>query len=612
MSVLLLNMPFSNLRWPNLGLSLLKSGLTSQGIPCEIRSPCFDFAERIGLDLYTWIAEAFAFVNGGDYLFGKDYFGDRIPPLGQFWNDVVLWTEPLTDEDFGDYRRVASHVGNFLDDYADSIDWNRYEIVGFSLMFQQTFASLGLARRIKEKNPAISILFGGAACEADMGVAIFEQFSEIDYVFLGEADANLPVVVRNILDRKSGFPLPEGVLGRESLAPLPQVRTGNSKRRAGTTCPARVDLDTLPFPDFDDYFARLAASPLRNEIHPLLFFETSRGCWWGQHHPCSFCGLNGADLAYRLKSAPRAVEELRYLCERYGITEAAAADNIFAREYFDSFLPLLREAGLDLRFEYEMKSNLVKSQCEQLLASGLAAAQIGIETLSTPLLKLLGKGALARHNLQVLKWFTAAGIEVKWNFLYGIPGEDPGEYVKLAELVPKLLHLAAPLAVGRVRIDRFGRYFEHPEECGIGEIRPHRSYRYIYPFPGDVTARFAYYHEFDFPGGRDPRADAAALIEAVEEWQTRDGHYAFTAFDREDGVLLLTDTRPCATRFQRRLSGFERELYLECDTARSLAALCEHFPEHPPESMRTVLEEWVDAAMMVHVDRCYFSLATVR
>ena len=40
-----------------------------------------------------------------------------------------------------------------------------------------------------------------------------------------------------------------------------------------------------------------------------LYLEGSRGCWWGQKHPCSFCGLNGRKNVYRYKSAGRLYEE---------------------------------------------------------------------------------------------------------------------------------------------------------------------------------------------------------------------------------------------------------------------------------------------------------------
>ncbi len=113
------------------------------------------------------------------------------------------------------------------------------------------------------------------------------------------------------------------------------------------------------------------------QIDPLLFFETSRGCWWGQKHHCKFCGLNGATLAFRSKSPRRAIDELRYLVDRHGVHRACSSDNILDHRYFDTLLPMLREAGLDLAFVYEMKTNLTRRQVESLLEAGLGAAQLG-------------------------------------------------------------------------------------------------------------------------------------------------------------------------------------------------------------------------------------------
>ena len=56
--------------------------------------------------------------------------------------------------------------------------------------------SLCLARRIKARRPETVIVFGGAACEGEMGIELLRQFPEIDYVFLGEADLTFPPVVR--------------------------------------------------------------------------------------------------------------------------------------------------------------------------------------------------------------------------------------------------------------------------------------------------------------------------------------------------------------------------------------------------------------------------------
>jgi ribosomal peptide maturation radical SAM protein 1 len=401
------------------------------------------------------------------------------------------------------------------------------------------------------------------------------------------------------------------------------------------------NLDELPYPDFDDYFARLKSSPLDARIEPLLFYETSRGCWWGQKHHCAFCGLNGASLAYRGKDPRRAVDELRWLVNRYGVRRACSADNIFDYRYFDTFLPMLGEAKLGLGFVYEMKTNLTRQQVQKLLDAGLGAAQLGIETFITPVLKLIGKGANALQNLQVLKWFSEAGIEVKWNFLYGFPGENPADYAELLALVPSLVHLAPPLATGRVRLDRFSPYFGNPQRWGMANPRPNRAFRHVYPFADESLARIAYYFEYDYADGRNPMDYVAPVLEAFQTWHDLQGTVTLRYWDRPDGVLILNDTRPGATMFQRRLTGLERQVYLHCDTGRTLenivetAARCqEPFPPHAvsPNQQRAIAEKvpdtfphsrgpvdttavqrmldgWIADRIMVRLDNRYLSLA---
>jgi ribosomal peptide maturation radical SAM protein 1 len=397
------------------------------------------------------------------------------------------------------------------------------------------------------------------------------------------------------------------------------------------------NLDDLPYPDFDDYFARLKSSPFAGLIEPLLFFETSRGCWWGQKHHCAFCGLNGASMAFRSKDPRRAVDELRWMVDRYGVRRGCTSDNILDHRYFDTLLPMLRESQLGLKFVYEMKTNLTRQHVETLLGAGLGAAQLGIETFITPVLKLIGKGANALQNLQALKWFSEAGIEVKWNFLYGFPGEDAADYATLLGLLPSLVHLAPPLAVGRVRLDRFSPYFADPEGWGMANPRPNRAFGYVYPFPQDVLARMAYYFEYDYADGRDPMHYLAPVLQAFETWRQLQGTVTLRWWDRPDCVLILNDTRPGAAAFQRRLSGLERQVYLHCDTGRTLQNIFEMAaryqesapPQSPcpadeagiakdakrvsgslsPAAIRRMLNEWIADRIMVRLDDRYLSLA---
>ena len=181
--VLIVNMPFSNLRWPNLGPSLLKAALARRGIGCDVAYFNFDFAESVGLDRYYWIADHFAFVMGGERLFAARYFHGRLPDDESYYREVLLATDPeLDDRDRRDYQETARHVEPFLDHCTAAVDWPRYDVVGFATSFQQTMASICLAERIKRLRPQVQIVFGGAACEGQMGIELWRQVPLVDYI----------------------------------------------------------------------------------------------------------------------------------------------------------------------------------------------------------------------------------------------------------------------------------------------------------------------------------------------------------------------------------------------------------------------------------------------
>ncbi len=625
--VLLINMPFSSLQWPALGLSLLKAGLAQAHVPCAIAYLQFDLAETIGLERYQWINDAFGFVLGGERLFANELFAGRLPDDDQYFRNVLLPVDPsLSDQDRADFFDAGHHIRPFLDRVFQRIDWTRYSIVGFTTTFQQTLASLALACRIKRHHPRIHVIFGGANCEGSMGRQLLQSFPFVDIVFSGEADATFPAVVSELIEHGRIRQLP-GVFARKRLLRTTVPRSpAFSERDGDTVVPGRnareqldgkpvLDLDRLPYPDFTDYFDRLNASPLHDRIEPLLLFEGSRGCWWGAKRQCAFCGLNGTTLRFRAKSASRVLDELHALQQRYGVHRICATDNIMDFRYFKSLLPLLRDARLGIELEYELKANLRRDQVGLLVAAGLAAAQLGIESLATPVLKQMRKGTTAPRNLQTLKWFTEAGIAVRWNLLYGFPGESAREYANMAHLIDSLVHLAPPQAVGRIRIDRFSPYFDAPRLFGIGALEPVDAYRYVYPLSPDEISSLAYFfHESAADTAQVPDY-VHPVLEAVERWQQVFAGATLRQHEQGDDTLVLLDTRPQAVRFQRRLRGIQRAVYDFCDRSRTWPAICRHIAQLFPEgewdepALHRMLEEWVEDRIMAKVDRTYLSLA---
>jgi radical SAM superfamily enzyme YgiQ (UPF0313 family) len=147
-------------------------------------------------------------------------------------------------------------------------------------VFKQHVASLALARRIKRARPDIAILFGGANCEGAMGRECARRFNFVDAVVSGEGERVFAPIVEALL---AGQPIP-------ALPGVYTRRTALLPSAAGDNTPLVEAMDELPYPDYADFFAQWERARFLAAYTPRLMFETSRGCWWGAKHHCTFCG----------------------------------------------------------------------------------------------------------------------------------------------------------------------------------------------------------------------------------------------------------------------------------------------------------------------------------
>ena len=155
-----------------------------------------------------------------------------------------------------------------------------------------------------------------------------------------------------------------------------------------------------------------------------------------------------------------------------------------------------RLAGGEYDYElfYEIKSNLTREKVRQLYNSGIRHVQPGIESLSTPVLKLMRKGITALQNVNALRWMSYYGLEVLWNIIYGFPGETEADYAQQLRIIERIKHLAPPNGVGRIWLERFSPIYNESAKFGFTDIRPQRSYGYVYPKTVDLE-RASYFFE---------------------------------------------------------------------------------------------------------------------
>jgi ribosomal peptide maturation radical SAM protein 1 len=441
-----------------------------------------------------------------------------------------------------------------------------------------------------------------------MGRELLRQFPFIDAVISGPGEMVITPLIEGILNGRGVSNL-RGVLTQQHTA------TGGMVDNA----PQPAHMDDLPVPEFDDYFAQLKLARIDLPAPPRVLFETSRGCWWGQKHHCTFCGLNGQSMAHRSKSAARALSELEEMAQRYPGLPISVVDNILDMQYFRDFLPALAERNLALRSQgntptvdlfYEVKANLNKPQLRLLREAGITQIQPGIESFSDSVLRLMRKGVRAIQNIQLLKWCKELGILPLWNILWGFPGEPPDDYGQMAELAPLLTHLPPPSSASPIRLDRFSPNFEAPAEHGFQNVRPYPSYYYVYSLPDEAVRNLAYFFAYDRTDQDDAGAYTTTFARRIADWQ--DCYSQTDFFSVEAGHwLLLWDFRPVAVRPLITLSGLARWLYLECDQVRTIAQLQALAPPQLQDAgdVKNLLDAMYKLGLMLQDRDCYLSLA---
>jgi len=578
--VLLVLMPYADIARPSLALGLLKACLTQAGLRCSVDHANLRFTEQLG-----WGMPDLPYVERllGEWVFAGAAFPDQAGApasvlMGKAAQGAFLPSDTLADQRLlralEDLRTFAPI---FVAEVARDVLSRGPRIVGCSSMFEQHCASLALLREIKLLDPTVITMLGGANCEAEMGWGTIKAFPWVDVVVSGEADELFAPLCHRLL--KEGVNLPWQDL------PIGVLTQGHVRANAYPVGSGRIprvsvqNLNASPYPDYDDFFEALERSPLRDRIRPGLLVETSRGCWWGQKSHCTFCGLNGGGMAFRVKEPGRALAEFEALAKRYGEPRFMVVDNIIDMGYFKTVLPELVKKKAPYRLFYETKANLKREQVRTLAESGVIWIQPGIEGFHDQLLRLMAKGNSAMINLQLLKYTREFGIYTTWLLLFGFPGEDDDWHFQVAKWLPRVFHLQPPKCVGKVLYDRFSVYHQRPDDFGL-KLKPAKSYSAVYPLPADSLEEIAY---FFADGNEDPDAGfspgARALIRLVVTWVRLHKRSLRPLFCMKsvEGRVELFDTRPCATARRRILEGLAAKLYTRCEPAIARTSLHRQF-----------------------------------
>ena len=525
--VSLVNPPFAALSAPTFALTqlqeMLRAKFDKEHVEVSVHYLNIDFAQYVGYELYNFIAGSIDSLNSGigEWMFRRVAFPDVADNADQYFqryehhlrrSDGTSWWPQLLAKREG--------LDELLETLLDRHGLGRANLVGFTSMFAQNVATFAMAGKLKARSPDILTVIGGANCESPMGEEIARRVKSIDYVFSGPALINFPQFIEHYIngefskcDELDGvFPnvnravaaalaATPSVIASPALSAIAsaalRVLSEDSSIVATVATVERsaigrdLDINYKIELDYSEFLDTVTLA-FPNQVVPFLFFETSRGCWWGAKAHCTFCGLNGSSMAYRAMKSELAINQFRSLFKYADrVVELQCVDNIMPKEYVKEVLPFL-DTPPNMHIFYEVKADLTEEEIKELARARVTNIQPGIESLATSTLKLMKKGTSAHQNIQFLKYCANYGIDPSWNLLIGFPGEGEEVYRKYVADLPSLIHLPPPSGVFPVRFDRYSPYFVRADEYEL-KLQPLEFYDLVYPFPPEAVFQMAYF-----------------------------------------------------------------------------------------------------------------------
>lgn len=490
--------PLTLINSPNLGVHNLQSVAKASNFKIEILYSDLIFAKKIGIEVYNYINNELMspYEQIAERLFANK--AHKNIDNNQYINSLLrLKKEKYIENENNLIWDKLFELENKIDEWVDEIIEilinKNAKIVGFSTSHQQTNACITLVNAIKKKDNTIVTLVGGSNCDGKMAKGITSLSKNIDFVFNGESEISFLDFIKQNITKENNC---ETIIKGQKIKKL----------------------DEIPIPNFDDYFNQLKKLNIDYEHNNIwINYETSRGCWWGVDNLCTFCGVNGSDTGYRLKSPKKIVGELMELKTKYNVNNFRMVDTLMPGSYFRNLLPMLVDIKIENIF-YEMRADITYNQMKLLKNAGIKFMQIGIEAFSNNILNLINKGATYIENINVLRYARITGITIGWNLLREVPNDCINDWKQTLKIIPYLRHLDPPSGFRPVELARFSPYYETYSKYNITNLKPFDVYSEIFPSNADIdNLAWLFYGDYDCSSRSDLEI-IKAIEDEVEYW----------------------------------------------------------------------------------------------
>ena len=294
-----------------------------------------------------------------------------------------------------------------------------------------TFKSAyGLAKKIKELNKKVKIVFGG------WHVSTAKTWIDniIDHIVYGEGEVQFYKLIQSNRWKDKSI-------------------LYNNK--------SQIEFSELPWPD-REFIVQEKTLKLCEDIcgERIISFQSRRGCPMS----CKMCGEhNISGKGVRVRDTDDLLDEIKYTSKKYNATQIKFVDPTwcYPKKAAIDFCEKKISRGVGIKWEAMVHANFVDKELLKLMKqSNCKQINVGCESGSQKLLNDMNKGVTVEKIKKVFKWGHELDIEMRGYFLLGMPNET----WETIEETKKLIREIKPDVVGFTILTPFpGSYFYKDE-----------------------------------------------------------------------------------------------------------------------------------------------------
>lgn len=599
----LISMPFADTSIPSIQLSLLQSYLEQRNIKIDTYHFYIFAADIYGLQNYNYLINPpndsyIAQMAFSKTLFPK-HFKKNINKFRYFYEKIISKsTEFQKNLNFEKYiKKTEEFIFYLLKN-----NWEKYELIGFTLNYGQLLPSLLMAKKIREKNPEIKILFGGSTTIGELGKRLLRTFNWIDFIISGEGEESLYLLLCDQDDPK----LIPGLIYKEGKC----IKWNKNE--------SYLDLNKLPYPNYDSYLNNLEniSSEIKQyyTLYGRIPIELSRGCWWNR---CNFCNIQAYNKKYREKKTERFIEEINYLSDKYKNLRFHIIANTIPQVDYKSFCKKIIEQKKNFSFYIEARSGQLKSKDYELLKrAGFKTIQTGIESFSKNLLGKMNKGTKVIHNIAALKYCRENHIKNYYNIIIDYPTEEDIDYMETQTNIQLFRQYLEPPKISRFLVGFNSPIYKDIGKFNIKNIEYKIIDKIIYP-KNILENNFQFFYDFN----TIKKYKENNWGKLVSNWKTEYEKRAIDGIKRETDIsklifyyedgknfLKIYDYRDNSNVFIYTLNKKERKIFLDCNDVTSIEELKQKNLELNENELLKILNDFIQIGIIFKEDDLLLSL----